>query len=353
MLVIYWIRSHHILVNVMKYANIILVLMALILLSSGGQALRTFSGDTISIDTPIADDVLAAGSMVSINAPVNSVMVAGGTVNINAPVKGDVIAAGGQVYVNSDVGGKVVAAGGNVNLGGNIGTNLVAAGGLVSIHPGKTIARDALIGGGDVFNSGRVNGTLTVHSNNFTNSGSAGRVDFYKTENRAPQRDENRGPFNVFTLLSIIGYFILGLILVKYVPGIFTAVDSEIRSSTLLKTIIGFVLIIASFIAVLLVAITMVGLPVALISSLLILAALMLSGTFVSFSLGKWIVERAKMKQGDLILFVLGFVILNVLFLVPYVGGLISLISMSLGFAALLYAARHFFRTENAQAAAR
>ena len=351
MLVIYWIRSHYILVNVMKCANIILVLMAIILLSSGGQALRTFSGTSISIDTPIADDVFAAGNMVSINAPVNSAVVAGGTVNINAPVKGDVIAAGGQVYVNSDVGGKVVAAGGNVNLGGNIGTNLVAAGGLVSIRPGKTIARDALIGAGDVFNSGRVNGTLTVHANNFTNSGSAGRVDFYKTENRAPQKNENQGPFNVFTLLSIIGYFILGLILVKYVPGIFKAVDSEIRSSTLIKTILGFVLIIASFIAVLLIALTMVGLPIALIAALLILAALMLSGTFVSFSLGRWIGEKTKIKQGDLILFILGFVILNVLFLVPYVGGLVSLISMSLGFAALLYAARHFFRTGNAPAA--
>jgi hypothetical protein len=353
MLVIYWIRSHHILVNVMKCINIILVLVVLILLSSGGQALRTFSGDTISIDTPIADDVFAAGNMVSINAPVNSAVVMGGTVNINAPVKGDVIAAGVQVHVNSDVGGKVVAAGGDVNLGGNISTNLVAAGGRVSIRPGKTIARDALIGGGDVVNSGRVNGTLTVHANNFTNSGSAGRVDFYRTENKAPQRDENRGQFNVFALLSIIGYFILGLILVKYLPGIFMAVDSEIRSSTLLKTVLGFVLIISSFIAALLVAITMVGLPIALISSLLILAALMLSGTFVSFSLGKWIFELAKMKQGDLILFISGFVILNVLFLLPYVGGLISLISMSLGFAALLYAARHFFRTWNAPAAAK
>ncbi len=353
MLVIYWIRSRYILVNVMKFSNVILVLIALILLSTGGQALRTFSGTAISIDTPIADDVFAAGNMVSINAPVDSVVVAGGTVNINAPVKGDVIAAGGQVYVNSDVGGKVVAAGGNINVGGNIGTNLVAAGGLVSIRPGKTIARDALIGGGDVFNSGRVNGTLTVHANNFTNSGSAGRVDFYRTENRAAQRNDNQGQFNVFALLSIIGYFILGLIMVKYLPGVFMAVDGEIRSSTLIKTILGFVMIIASFIAVLLIAITMVGLPIALISSLLILAALMLSGTFVSFSLGKWIIERAKMKQGDLILFILGFVILNVLFLLPYVGGLISLISMSLGFAALLYAARHFFRTGNTPAAAK
>jgi hypothetical protein len=284
---------------------------------------------------------------VSINAPVDSAVVAGGTVNVNAPVKGDVIAAGGQVYVNSDVGGKVVVAGGNVNLGGNIGTNLMAAGGQVNILPGEVIARDASIAGGNVVNAGRVNGTLTVHADNFTNSGSAGKVNFYRTENKAPQREENQGGFNVFALLSIIGYFILGLILVKYLPRIFMAVDDEIRSSTLLKTILGFVMIIASFIAVLLIAITVVGLPIALISALLILAALMLSGTFVSFSLGKWIGEQAKLKRGDLVYFVIGFVILNVLFLIPYLGGLVSLISMSLGFAALLYAARHFFRAGN------
>ena len=140
------------------------------------------------------------------------------------------------------------------------------------------------------------------------------------------------------------------MILVKFLPGIFMAVDSEVRSSTLLKTILGFVMIIASFIAVLLVAVTVVGLPIALISFLLILATLMLSGTFISFSLGKWIGEQTKIKQGNSILFVIGFVILNVLFLLPFVGGLISLISMSLGFAAILYAARHFLRNSEAKA---
>ena len=82
----------------------ILVFLTLVLLCSPGQALQAFSGDTISIDTAVADDIIAVGNMVSINAPVDSAIVAGGTVNINAPVKGDVIAAGGQVYVNADVG---------------------------------------------------------------------------------------------------------------------------------------------------------------------------------------------------------------------------------------------------------
>jgi len=65
----------------------IFLLLMLIMLSTGGQALQTFSGESVSIDTPVDDDILAAGSMVSINAPVNSAVVAGGTININAPVK--------------------------------------------------------------------------------------------------------------------------------------------------------------------------------------------------------------------------------------------------------------------------
>ncbi|VVB71926.1 Uncharacterised protein [uncultured archaeon] len=338
-------------VNGMKCLNAVLILTVLFLLSFGGQALRTFSGDTISIDTPVEDDVFAGGSMVSINAPVDSAVVAGGTVNINAPVKGDVIAAGGQVYVNSDVGGKVVVAGGTVNLGGNIGTNLVAAGGQVSILPGKVISRDALISGGSVVNSGKVNGSLIVSADRFNNTGTAGKVDFYKQEKREEEKPKTMGGIGIFSLLGILGYFILGLILVKYLPGVFEAVDREIRSSTLFKTLLGFVVIIASFIAVLLVAVTVVGIPLALISMMLILSGIMLSGTFTSYSLGKWIGEQAKLDKGDLVYFVIGFVILNVLFLIPLVGGLFSIVSMSLGFAAILYAAHGLCRMGGSKAA--
>ncbi len=327
-------------VNRMKLNTAIFLLLALLLLTSGGQGLRTYSGDSVLIDTPVNDDIFAAGSTVSINAPVDSVMVVGGTLNINAPVKGDVLAAGGQIHVNSDVGGKLVVAGGNVLLGGNVGTNLVAAGGQIDISPGKTINRDALIAGQRVDNAGRVNGTLTVSSNQFSNTGSAGKVVYQKVEDRKEARNEDRGMFNVFGLLTMLGYFILGLILVRYLPGVFMAVDREVRDSPVLKTLIGFVLIIASVIAILLVAVTVIGLPIALISTMLFAAALMLTGIFVSYSSGKWIGERLKLKYGDLILFIVGFVVLNILFVLPFVGGLISTISMSLGFAAFLYAAR-------------
>lgn len=328
-------------VYLMKISAIIILMLAVVLLSSGANALQAFYGDVVSIDSPIDDDVFAAGSVVNINAPVNSATIAGGTLNVNAPVNEDVFAAGGQVYLSSDVGGKVVAAGGNINQGGNVGTNLVAAGGQVNILPTVNVSRDALLAGGNVVNAGAIGGNLTVRANSFTNTGSAGMVNFYQTER--PTKEARRGALagiGLFGLLMALGYLILGLILLRYLPALFFAVDREIKRSPIFTTVIGFVLIIAAFIAIVIVAITVIGIPIALIALFLLIVTLMLTEIFVSFSLGKWIGAKLNLKYGDMALFVIGFLVLNILFLIPFVGGLVWLISLSLGFGAILYAAR-------------
>jgi hypothetical protein len=318
----------------------ILVLIIAALICPPGQALQTFSGERISIDTPVADDIIAGGDIVGINSPVDSVIAAGGTVSINAPVKGDVIALAGQVYINSDVGGKVVVAGGSVHIGGDIGTNLVGAGEQVNLAASSSVNKDALLMGRQVFNAAKINGTLSVSANQFNNSGTAQAVRYKKIEDQGRRDEDFDAGYSIFSLLFLLGYFILGLILVKYLPGIFQEVDAEARRSTLFKILLGFVMIVAAFIALVILAASIVGLPIALISALLFMATLMLSSTFVSFSLGRWICEKAKMKKGDLAGFVLGFVVLNLLFYLPLIGGLISIVSMSLGFSSIIYASR-------------
>jgi FtsH-binding integral membrane protein len=77
-----------------------------------------------------------------------------------------------------------------------------------------------------------------------------------------------------------LGYLIMGLVLLRYLLGLFYAVDNEIRASPAMKTVMGFVLIIAFFVAILLTAMTVVGLPIALITTLLVVVALMLTGIF-------------------------------------------------------------------------
>jgi len=312
------------------------ILILLLAVPASVQALATFSGGQVTITTPVDDDVFASGGMVDINAPVASLIVAGGTVNVNAPVRGDVIAAGGTVNVNSDVGGKLVAAGGAIDVKGNIGTNAVLTGGTVKILSSSTISRDALISGGQVSNAGHVTGNLSVNARTFENSGSAGHVDV-QLENEVPGLS---AVFALLGLLFIIGMFILGIVILKVAPEKFLTVEREVRKSPLIRTIVGFVAIIVTVIIIVLLGITVILLPIALLAGMIFLIALLLSTLFVSSSLGRLIAGYMKWSGPEWQLFLLGFVILYLLFLIPIIGTIIFVISVSLGFGAFLYAMR-------------
>ncbi len=314
---------------------IILLLIYLLLLPSNAEAVKMFSGNQVSVDSPIQDDIFATGGIIDINAPVDGVVIAGGNININAPVNGDIFAAGGQISVNSDVKGKIVAAGGNIDIKGNA-RNVVITGGNVNIHSSALISRDAVISGGDVNNAGRINGNLTVRAENFQNTGSAGSVDFRKREfSQSFQRI-----ITTFRILITLGFLILGIILLKLFPAQFFRVEEEIRKSTLLKIVVGLVLIIVSAVVIILVAVTVIGLPVAAVMGMLFIIALMLSTIFVSFTVGKKILNQFRLKGGDIWTLIIGFIILSLLFRIPYVGGLIQIAAVSLGFGAVCYALR-------------
>ncbi|MCX9024950.1 MAG: hypothetical protein OIN85_02505 [Candidatus Methanoperedens sp.] len=316
----------------MKIITLLLFILILLLPSNAG-AVKMLSGNQVRVDSPIEDDVFAAGGTIDINAPVDGVVIAGGNININAPVNGDVFVAGGQISINSDVKGKIVAAGGNIDIKGNA-KNVVIAGGNVNIHSTAVISRDAVISGGNVNNAGKVNGNLTVRAKNFQNTGSAGSVEFIKRDvSQSFQR-----VMSTFRILITIGFLILGIILLKLFPAQFFKVEEEIRKSTLLKTVVGFVAIIVSAVVIILVAITVIGLPVAVVLAMLFITALMLSTIFVSFTFGKKILDLFKVKTSDMWTFIIGFIILSLLFEIPYAGGLIRIVAISLGFGAVCYA---------------
>ena len=315
--------------------RLIFISLLLILLLPHVHALQMLSADQVSIDSPIDDDVFVAGSTVTINAPVASAVIAGGTVIINAPVSGDVFVAGGQILVNSDIDGKIVAAGGDIDLRG-AAKNAVIAGGDIAIHSTTVINRDAIIGGGNVSNAGKILGNLTVRADNFQNTGSAGSVDFKKTEGLRGLQNL----MNLFSILMTVGFLIIGIIFIKLFPTQFFIVEEEVRKSPVKNTLVGFVLIIASVIVIILLSVTIVGFPVALIMGMLFIIALMHSCLFVSFAVGRKIVDLFKVKLNNLLIFVLGFVILSLLFRIPYAGVLIVIVAISLGFGAIIYALR-------------
>ncbi len=318
----------------MTLRNLVLTFLLLLLLPAGVSALATFSGGQVVIDQPVSDDVLASGGSVEINAPIDSLIAAGGTVTINAPVAGDVLAAGGTIKVNDRIGGKLVAAGGEITVNGEIGTNAVLTGGTVTIGPAAIISRDAMISGGQVVNAGKVAGNLTVRAQTFDNQGTAGNLD---VELADPGREFSR-IFSIFGIIFTIGMLILGLVLIHFLPNRFLAVEEEVRESALIKTVAGFFGIIIAFILLILVSITVILLPIALILWVLFFTGLLLSTLFVSLALGRVIVRYLKREAPPWQLFILGFVILNLVFRIPVAGFIVLLISVSLGSAAFFHA---------------
>ncbi|HMA06098.1 MAG TPA: hypothetical protein VKO45_09265 [Methanomicrobiales archaeon] len=316
----------------MKASHFLLVLL-LALAVPAASALVTQSGGTVRIAQATDDDVFATGGMVTIDAPVGSLMAAGGQIIVNAPVKGDVIAAGGQVTINSDVGGKVVAAGGSVTVNGKVGTNAVLAGGTIDLGTKATIGRDAMVSGGSVTNAGTVTGKLSVRANTFENRGTAGTLEV-----ELRQRSTLGGTLlSVFGILFTIGLFILGLILIRLAPGRYHAVEDELARSPVVKTVGGFIALIIGFIVILLLAITLVGLPIAILLGLIYLAGVLVSTLFVSSVLGRRVALLLKHPASDYVAFTIGFVILAVLFRIPLVGTLILVVAVSLGFGAVMF----------------
>lgn len=314
----------------MKHLAVIII--GLLLIPSGAQALTFLGGDQPRIEAPIPDDVIASGGSVTVSAPVDSLTVAGGVVTVDAPVRGDVVAAGGTLIINGDVGGKVIAAGGEIELNGNA-TNALITGGTVRIGRDTVIRRDAVISAGDVTNAGSVLRNLTVSSETFNNTGTAGNVTYEEREPTSPVP-------GLFSVLAAIGFLILGLLLIRFFPDPFAAVVRQVEGSPVVLAVVGFFAIIISAIILLIVAVTIIGLPLALVGGLLFIVALMLSSLFVAYALGDVIASRTGWRPGRAGIFILGFVILQILIFIPLLGTIVYVIAVSLGYGGLLYALR-------------
>ena len=311
-----------------------ILVMLLLSLPPGVAALASYSGNQVSIDTPVTDDVFAAGGVITVNAPIDSLVAVGGTITLNAPVKGDVIVAGGRIIPNNNIGGKLVAVGGTVDVNGDVGTNALIAGGRVTINPRSTIGRDAEIAAGTVSNSGHVVGNFSVQSRSFTNTGTVGGTSTYV------QTDPNgfSGIITVFGILFSIGWLILGLLLLNVAPARYRLVEDEVRKSPVIKLVVGFAGLVIACIVLVILGITIIGLPIALVSGMLLLIGAILSVFFVSSAFGRLLLSWLTVQMKDWYAFVAGFVVLNILFRVPVAGIIILIVTISLGFGALLYA---------------
>lgn len=354
----------------------LLILLSLFLLPLTGLA-ATFAGEeTLTLSDPVPDNAYVAGANVSVSTDLPAdLTVAGGTIGIYAPVAGDVLAVGGTVVIERPVGGDVRAAAGRIRIASDVAGDVALAAGSVTVT-GK--AHGAYIIGGTVSVTGGASGPVTVYGSDITLAGDftgdveviasdhftigenthiAGTLRYNAPEQAAvpasaaidggttytgsyayvPTKEEARKFAIAGAGIFLVVRTIAGMIVAGLLVGLFPefagrvadlALTSRTRRTSLFA-LLGFALLVASPILILLLLLSFVGAGIALLLGVLYLLLLLLAYIYAG------VIAGAALRRHALARFssrreitwrdaVLGVLVLNLIGIVPIVGPLVK-----------------------------
>jgi len=204
------------------------------------------SGDQVTVNGNINGDLFAAGGQVVVNGNVTGdAYVAGGNVTINGQITGGLIVGAGQAIISGKT-GKIIAACGDLAIKGNT-DKIIAGAGNVKIYPTSVVERYAYISTGGFENQGTINGELNLSAEQLIDKGNVGTFNY---QQNTMGRDFSKGMRSlgaIFSILGAIGMLVLGILIIHLFPKLFFTIEKEVEKDTIVRTIIGFILIITIF----------------------------------------------------------------------------------------------------------
>lgn len=332
----------------------------------------------------------AAGVSVVITAPVKGDLSAvGGSIVIAAPIAGDELLFAGSISSRATVAGDLRALGGSVNIKESVAGDIAAFG--YSVQDFGRASGSVFIVGIDAAVTNGASGPVTIYGNNVSLAGDfAGNVKVFmsghltlaasttirgKLSYEAPERASipasatiiggveytnasylpDAGTSRILALVSI-GFFvfarILGaLILAGLFAGLFPKLAQTIVNravtrrpqSILLTILLGFAIFIVTPVLFILLALTLVGIGLALLLffayALMGLLALIYAGILVGSMMARRFARRETILWRD---GVLGMLILSLVALVPVIGLFVVFLFATFSAGALALTFFHF-----------
>lgn len=349
---------------------------------AGAQAFRTGQSSTITSDETIDGSAFLAASTVDVAGTVNGdLYCAGQTVTISGNITGDILCAAQTINVTGKVAGNIRLAGQTITVGGDVAKNATLAGQTITIESQGKIGQDAIIAGqtatisGQVvrdsilcLNTATVNapvgrnvtayvGTLNLGANavisgalDYTSPQELSKADGASVIGKVTYTQTKESMTAPTQAYSPLGAILWGLMLITSAiifallfPRILYDVTNESVASfpqALLAVLVGFVAGIVMPFALTLLALTVLGIPFAVVVLLAWFLILTLSGVFTAYYTGRIVLRRQ--RNAVLVMFI-GAVVLSVLLLIPILNVLIVFLSVTYGSGAQLIKLRDIF----------
>lgn len=367
---------------VARAAGVISVLFVL-----AGCTVRYEGDDNVS--RTFGSDYFGAGGVVNLTDTVaGDAFLAAGHVNTAAEVKGDLIAVGGEVSIGGGIGDDLYAAGGEVQVDAIVTGNARVAGGEVTLGPATVVAGSSTLSGGRIRFEGNTHGHLQVSGGSVRIDGTVhgdvevdaeeieigpqtriggklivhgsrqpaipegarivGGIEFHKADvsrhfdQHGVAGDVRTVAHGLGSLLWILGVFVAGTLFTLALPGYSARAADWIGREPLRSLGLGFVILVCMPVLALLLVITIVGIPLALV--IVMLYVLMLFLGWVTAALfvarkGLALTRRGKPATtgGRLLALLLAVLTLWGIGQIPLLGAWVTFAALLLGIGALVW----------------
>ena len=341
---------------------ILLVLICLFFSTTMVLAFETRRGTMVKIsgNEVIEGDLFIAGETVVMEGTVNGdLIVAGRTIMVNGIVNGSIIAAAETISINGETTRAVRIAGNNLIVNGKIGRYLLLAGRDFKMDSDAEVGGDVIFGTSSAYLDGLIKGDVKSGNEYLTISSTANILGklVYASRREAniesgaqiggtltrltpqPEQEISSG-FNLWWLIiSFFMILVVGIVLILIAPEPLKRGADTIRKHPWASLGWGTVLLIVTPISALIVGVTIIGIPLGLISLILYGIAIYITQIIIGLFIGKWIIGsfgKVETRAAMIGALALGLAIFRLARLVPYLGFIMGLAAILFGLGALL-----------------
>jgi cytoskeletal protein CcmA (bactofilin family) len=311
-----------------------------------------------AVPAPVAADETRSGDTVVVEAgeTVNDDLTAfGGTVIVRGTVDGDLTAFAGDVLVEGQVNGDVTGFAGNVRIDGNVTGGVDAVAGNVIVGEGASVGGQLEAAAGNVRIEGEVRqdvrvgaGTITLGPNavvggDFVYDGDLDRAEGAQIAGEVRQ-EPNVGLDLGFTgplvpnwvgwIYGFLVNLVLGAVVLLVFPRFSSGIADRATADPLRSAGVGLLMFVGVPILLALLFVSLVGIPLGLLGTLLYALLLWLGYVYGAFAVGVWIIRKVGTGDRWLALFV-GLLLAGLVGLVPILGGIVQFLVLLLGLGAL------------------
>lgn len=291
---------------------------------SVGENLYVGSGE-VNISGDVRGDLMAGGGNIMVTGQnYRDVMLMGGSVSILGPTSDDLRMAGGNLVIGKAVGGDLTVAGGKIHLLSDavVGGEMIAVGGMITID--GTVTKDLAVMGGELIINGKVLGNVRIQNIDKLTIGSGavigGKLTYASANNAVimdgakitgeithkpaanPVMQNNdwmrkntdawKGIMGFFKFMKFAAYLTAALLLVYLFGKDLQKSGEGMLTNFWPNALRGFLVMIATPLAMLLLTLTIIGFVPAMLLGLFYMVLWIFAKLLAAIFVGAWLFKR-------------------------------------------------------------